>query len=77
MQANMQLVSDNTNTNQNQWNETEIRELILYAKDLQQQNEDLRAKMIMMNTKLELEEKKVIRLTNMIKYLTNGAGTNA
>ena len=73
----MQLVSDNTNTNQNQWNETEIRELILYAKDLQQQNEDLRAKMIMMNTKLELEEKKVIRLTNMIKYLTNGAGTNA
>ena len=77
MQANMQYPSDNTNTNQNQWNETEIRELILYAKDLQQQNEDLRAKMIMMNTKLELEEKKVIRLTNMIKYLTNGAGTNA
>jgi acyl-CoA reductase-like NAD-dependent aldehyde dehydrogenase len=73
----MQSLSDNTNTNQNQWNETEIRELILYAKDLQQQNEDLRAKMIMMNTKLELEEKKVIRLTNMIKYLTNGAGTNA
>ena len=69
--------SDNTNTNQKQWNETEIKELILYAKDLQQENEDLRAKMIMMNTKLELEEKKVIRLTNMIKYLTNGAGTNA
>ena len=64
--------SDNTNTNQKQWNETEIKELILYAKDLQQENEDLRAKMIMMNTKLELEEKKVIRLTNMIKYLTNG-----
>ena len=73
----MQSLSDNTNTNQNQWNESEIKELILYAKDLQQQNEDLRAKMIMMNTKLELEEKKVIRLTNMIKYLTNGAGTNA
>ena len=69
--------SDNTNTNQKQWNETEIKELILYAKDLQQENEDLRAKMIMMNTALEREEKKVIRLTNMIKYLTNGAGTNA
>ena len=69
--------SDNTNTNQNQWNETEIRDLILYAKDLQQQNEDLTAKMIMMNTKLELEEKKVIRLNNMIKYLTNGTGNNA
>ena len=65
----MQSLSDNTNTNQNQWNESEIRELILYAKDLQQQNEDLRAKMIMMNTKLELEEKKVTRLTNILKAL--------
>jgi hypothetical protein len=73
----MQYQSEGTNTNQNQWNETEIKELILYAKDLQGQNEDLRAKMIMMNTKLELEEKKVIRLTNMIKFLTNGAGINA
>jgi hypothetical protein len=73
----MQYQLEGTNTNQNQWNESEIKELILYAKDLQQQNEDLRAKMIMMNTKLELEEKKVIRLTNMIKYLTNGAGINA
>ena len=61
--------SDNTNTNQKQWNETEIKELILYAKDLQQENEDLRAKMIMMNTKLELEEKKVTRLTNILKAL--------
>ena len=73
----MQYQSEDTNTNQNQWNETEIKELILYAKSLQQDNEDLRAKMIMMNTKLELEEKKVIRLNNMIKYLTNGTGNNA
>jgi hypothetical protein len=61
---------------ENQWNENEIKELILYAKGLQDENEDLRAKMIMMNTKLELEEKKVIRLNNMIKFLTNGAGIN-
>lgn len=73
----MQYQSDNTNTRQNQWNETEIRELILYAKSLQDENEDLRAKMIIMNTKLELEEKKVTRFTNMIKYLTNGTGNNA
>jgi len=72
----MQYQSGDTNTNQTQWNETEIRELILYAKSLQQENEDLRAKMIMMNTALEREEKKVIRLNNMIKFLTNGAGTN-
>ena len=51
------------------WNETEIKELILYAKSLQEENEDLRAKMIMMNTKLELEEKKVTRLTNILKAL--------
>jgi hypothetical protein len=72
----MQYQSEDINTNQKQWNETEIRELILYAKSLQQDNEDLRAKMIMMNTALEREEKKVIRLNNMIKFLTNGAGTN-
>jgi hypothetical protein len=72
----MQYQSEDINTNQKQWNETEIRELILYAKSLQQENEDLRAKMIMMNTALDREEKKVIRLNNMIKFLTNGAGTN-
>ena len=65
----MQSLSDNTNTNQNLWNEQEIKELILYAKDLQQENEDLRAKMIMMNTKLEIEEKKTTRLTNILKTL--------
>lgn len=65
----MQSLSDNTNTNQNLWNEDEIKELILYAKDLQQENEDLRAKMIMMNTKLEIEEKKTTRLTNILKTL--------
>ena len=56
---------------ENLWNETEIKDLILYAKNLQEENEDLRAKMIMMNTALEREEKKVIRLNNMIKFLTN------
>jgi hypothetical protein len=59
------------------WTEEEIRQLILYAKSLEEQIQDANAKLIMMNTKLELEEKKVIRLNNMIKFLTNGAGTNA
>ena len=65
----MQYQSEDINTNQKQWNETEIRDLILYAKGLQQENEDLRAKIIIMNTKLELEEKKVTRLTNILKAL--------
>lgn len=58
------------------WTEAEIKELILYAKSLEQQIQDANAKLIMMNAALEREEKKVIRLNNMIKFLTNGTGTN-
>lgn len=65
----MQSLSDNTNTNQNLWNEQEIKELILYAKDLQQQNEDLQAKMIMMQAKLTNEENKVRQMNNIIKLI--------
>lgn len=54
------------------WTENEIKELIIYAKRLQQEVEDANAKLIMMNAALEREEKKVIRLNNMIKFLTNG-----
>ena len=54
------------------WTESEIKELIIYAKKLQQEVEDANAKLIMMNAALEREEKKVIRLNNMIKFLTNG-----
>lgn len=71
----MLLQSDNTNTREKQWNESEIRDLILYAKDLQQQNEDLQAKMIMMNAKLNNEESKVSKLNNIIK-LIYGKGNN-
>lgn len=60
---------ETTNTNQQVWNEEEIKELILYAKDLQQQIDDTNAKMIMMNAKLQNEEKKVTRLTNILKSL--------
>ena len=71
----MQSLSDNTNTNQKQWNETEIRDLILYAKSLQQDNEDLQAKMIMMQAKLNNEEAKTKKLNNIIK-LIYGQGNN-
>ena len=56
------------------WTESEIRELRIYAKRLQGEVDDANAKLIMMNAALEREEKKVIRLNNMIKFLTNGAG---
>lgn len=73
----MQSQLDNTDTSQTTWTEQEIKELILYAKSLQEQVDDVNAKLIMMNAKLEREEMKVIRLTNMINFLTNGAGNNA
>jgi hypothetical protein len=68
MQVNMQYPSDNINTNQNLWNEQEIKELILYAKSLQVENEDLQAKMIMMQAKLNNEEAKTNKLNNIINY---------
>lgn len=47
----------------------EIQQLILYVRETQQLNEDLQAKMIMMNAKLENEEKKVKRLELQVKLL--------
>jgi uncharacterized tellurite resistance protein B-like protein len=58
------------------WTESEIKELILYAKELQEQNETLRAQMIAMNAKLENEERKNTRLTNMLKTLMYGNNIN-
>jgi hypothetical protein len=65
----MQLQSDNTNTDR-LWDRDEIAQLINYAKHLQSENEDLQAKMIMMNAKLNNEEAKVKRLTLLIQQLT-------
>ena len=67
----MQFQSDNTDINKDRlWDRDEIAELISYAKHLQQENEDLQAKMIMMNAKLGNEESKVKQLQMLIKQLT-------
>ena len=57
------------------WNEDEIKELILYAKSLQQEVDDKSAQLIMMNAKLENEEAKNRKLSNIIKLLY-GQGNN-
>ena len=49
------------------WNAEEIRDLILFAKELQQTNEDLRAGIIMMQAKLDNEEAKVKQLMLILK----------
>ena len=52
---------------QQTWSAEEIRDLILYAKELQQTNEDLRAGIIMMQAKLDNEEAKVKQLMLILK----------
>ena len=54
------------------WTETEIAELILYTKQLQTDNETLRAQLIAMNAKLENEEAKTRRLQNVLNILAYG-----
>jgi hypothetical protein len=64
-------------TRENLWNSTEIKELIEYARHLQSENEDLQAKMIMMQAKLNNEEAKVRGMNNAIKQMIYGQGGNA
>jgi hypothetical protein len=49
------------------WNEEEIKNLILYAKEMQNVNEELRAKIIAMDAMLKNEMSKTKRLTQIIK----------
>lgn len=72
----MQSQSDNTNSNDQVWNVEEIRELLQYVQHLQEHNETLQASMIMMQAKLDNEERKVNNLIRTIKGLTYGTGIN-
>ncbi len=51
------------------WNEEEIKDLILYAKSLQEEVDNKSAQLIMMQAKLENEEAKTRKLSNIIKLL--------
>lgn len=53
------------------WTEDELKDLISYAKEMQQQNETLRAQLIAMDAKLKNEESKNKKLIMTINYLTN------
>ena len=58
-------------TKEQVWSSSEIRDLLLYAKELEEANETMRASVIMMQAALDREEAKVVRLSNMITFLTN------
>ena len=49
----------------------EIRQILLYVKEMQDVNEDLRAGIVLMQAKLDNEEAKVKRLTLLIAQFTN------
>jgi hypothetical protein len=54
------------------WTEDELRDLILFAKEMQGANETLRAQIIAMDAMLKNEMSKTKRLTQIIKlYETN------
>ena len=65
----MQSQSENIDTNDQTWNVEEIRDLILYAREMEEANETLRASIIMMQAKLDNEEAKVKQLTNILKSI--------
>jgi len=52
------------------WTEDEIRELILFAQSMRQENEDLRAKVIAMDAMLKNEMAKVKQLQMILKQYT-------
>lgn len=49
------------------WTEEELRDLILYAKELQQENEDLKAKLIAMDAYVRNGDAKIRQLTMILK----------
>jgi hypothetical protein len=53
------------------WNEEELRDLILFAKQVKEENDELRSNMILLEAKLKNEEAKVKRLSNFIAQFTN------
>jgi hypothetical protein len=53
------------------WTREQIKDLIEYTQYLQKENQDLQAKMIVMDAKLRNEEAKTNKLILTINYLTN------
>lgn len=59
------------------YTQEEILQLEQLCRELLIANEELNARVIAMNAKLENEEKKVKRLMNMINWITNDKGNHA
>ena len=53
------------------WNEEELRDLILFAQSLREENEELRAKIIAMDAYVKNADAKIKHLTNILSVFTN------
>jgi hypothetical protein len=51
------------------WNENEIRDLILFAQSLREENEELRAKIIAMDAYVKNADAKIRKYETMLKVL--------
>ena len=67
----MQYQSESMQTSNQTWTSDEIKQILLYVKEMQETNEELRAGIIMMQAKLDNEEAKVRRLTLALKQYMN------
>ena len=67
----MQSQLENMQTSNQTWTSDEIKQILLYVKEMQETNEELRAGIIMMQAKLDNEEAKVRRLTLALKQYMN------
>jgi len=70
MVETMNTIIHKQNNMEQTYTSEEIRQLILYVKEMQDTNEDLRAGIIAMEAKLKNEEAKVRRLTQMLRMFT-------
>ena len=66
----MQFQSESMQTsNEQTWTASEIKELIMYAKEMEEVNENLRAGIIMIQAKLDNEEAKVKQMKNLLNQI--------
>jgi hypothetical protein len=73
----MQSQSEINDTNKDRlWDRDEIAQLIEYAKYLQNENEELQAKMIAMNAYVKNSDAKVKYLNNLLNTMVYGSERN-
>ena len=71
----MQFQSESMQTsNEQTWTASEIKELIMYAKEMEEVNENLRAGIIMIQAKLDNEEAKVKQMKNLLNQIIYAKG---